>query len=220
SNYLNINRLHFRPIYQSVTENRPFCPLFGPKQCRFRPKNSPFRQFLQPLLSISLALKPSCRTLKALHRIRPQTSNAIATHFEHGSCRRNTKSYKGLLRDVTVVEDEASEQTILEIQVNGNRGVGCRRCQNYEATSEEKAISKEGLGRVEVIRLTEEALNIAACFMMELWPISRGRGEMADAADLSEHECPSGNRRRRTAQSRGNLKWQSRAKPGSTSGKV
>ena len=25
--------------------------------------------------------------------------------------------------------------------------------------------------------------------MMGLWPISRGRGEMADAADLSKHEC-------------------------------
>ena len=37
---------------------------------------------------------------------------------------------------------------------------------------------------------------------------------------LKQLECPSGNRRCRTAQSRGNLKWQSRAKPGSASGKV
>jgi hypothetical protein len=29
----------------------------------------------------------------------------------------------------------------------------------------------------------------ATCFMMGLWPISRGRGEMADAADLNKHEC-------------------------------
>jgi hypothetical protein len=63
-------------------------------------------------------------------------------------------------------------------------------------------------------------LLLTACFMMRLWPISRGRGEMADAADLNKLECPSGNRWRRTAQSRGNLKWQSRAKPGSDSGKV
>jgi hypothetical protein len=31
SNKLNINCLHFQPIYQSVTANRQFCPLFDPK---------------------------------------------------------------------------------------------------------------------------------------------------------------------------------------------
>ena len=42
---------------------------------------------------------------------------------------------------------------------------------------------------MEIIRLADEAWIIAACFMMGLWPISSGRGEMADAADLSKHEC-------------------------------
>lgn len=37
--------------------------------------------------------------------------------------------------------------------------------------------------------MADEAWIIAACFMMGLWPISSGRGEMADAADLSKHEC-------------------------------
>jgi hypothetical protein len=66
-------------------------------------------------------------------------------------------------------------------------------------------------------KVAKETRSVARALYLR-WP--RGRGEMADAADLSKHECPSGNRRCRTAQSRGNLKWQSRAKPGSTSGKV
>ncbi|MGD0832110.1 MAG: hypothetical protein ABR907_14295, partial [Terracidiphilus sp.] len=48
-NMLYIISLHFRHIYQSVTANRPFCPLFSQKQRRFPPKYSPFRQFSQPL---------------------------------------------------------------------------------------------------------------------------------------------------------------------------
>ncbi|MGD0831922.1 MAG: hypothetical protein ABR907_13320, partial [Terracidiphilus sp.] len=49
SNNININSLHFKSIYQSVTENRPFCPLFSLKNRSFRPKYSHFHQFLQPL---------------------------------------------------------------------------------------------------------------------------------------------------------------------------
>ena len=69
SNKLIINCLHFQHIYQSVTANHPFCPLFDLKKRRFRPKPSPFRQFSQPILPISLALKPASKTLNALHRI-------------------------------------------------------------------------------------------------------------------------------------------------------
>ncbi|MGD0832290.1 MAG: hypothetical protein ABR907_15235, partial [Terracidiphilus sp.] len=50
NNNIHINDLHFKHIYQLVTVNRPFCPLFGPKKRRFRPKPSPFRQFSQPFL--------------------------------------------------------------------------------------------------------------------------------------------------------------------------
>ena len=42
SNKLNINDLHFQHVYQSVTANRPFCPLFGPKKRSFRLKYSLF----------------------------------------------------------------------------------------------------------------------------------------------------------------------------------
>ena len=42
---------------------------------------------------------------------------------------------------------------------------------------------------MEVILLTGEASIVAVCFMMGLLPISRGRGEMADAADLNKREC-------------------------------
>ncbi|MGD0831355.1 MAG: hypothetical protein ABR907_10455 [Terracidiphilus sp.] len=42
SNKLNINGLHFNHVYQSVTANRPFCPLFGPKKRSFRLKYSLF----------------------------------------------------------------------------------------------------------------------------------------------------------------------------------
>jgi hypothetical protein len=48
SNKLNINDLNFQRIYQSVTVNRPFCPLFALKKRRFRPKRSPFYRFSQP----------------------------------------------------------------------------------------------------------------------------------------------------------------------------
>jgi hypothetical protein len=61
--------LHFQHIYQLVTANRPFCPLFGPKQRRFPPKPSPFHHFSLPLLSISPAFKSSSTALSALHRI-------------------------------------------------------------------------------------------------------------------------------------------------------
>jgi hypothetical protein len=44
-NKLNISYLHFKHIYQSVTANRPFCPLFGPKKRSFHSKYSPFSQF-------------------------------------------------------------------------------------------------------------------------------------------------------------------------------
>ena len=40
-----------------------------------------------------------------------------------------------------------------------------------------------------------------------------GRGGMVDAPDLVKIECSMGNHRSRTAQIRGNLHWQSRAKP-------
>jgi hypothetical protein len=47
------------------------------------------------------------------------------------------------------------------------------------------------------------------------------RDGMADAADLKDLSARLGNRRCRTAQIRGTLKWQSRAKPGETrTGKV
>jgi hypothetical protein len=76
---LNINYLHFQHIYQSVTANRPFCPLFGPKNRSFHPKYSLFIQFSQPLstnrartqtLFQNLESAPSNRVLK--------TPNALA----------------------------------------------------------------------------------------------------------------------------------------------
>jgi hypothetical protein len=39
------------------------------KKRRFRPKPSPFRQFSQPILLISLTHKPASKTLKAFRRI-------------------------------------------------------------------------------------------------------------------------------------------------------
>jgi hypothetical protein len=69
SNKLNINDLHFQHVYQSVTANHPFCPLFGLKYRNSRPKRSLFRQFSQPFLSISNAFKSSSTALHALHRI-------------------------------------------------------------------------------------------------------------------------------------------------------
>jgi hypothetical protein len=45
SNKLNINDLNFLGIYQSVTANRPFCPLFSPKKRYFRPKYSLLTSF-------------------------------------------------------------------------------------------------------------------------------------------------------------------------------
>jgi hypothetical protein len=68
-NNLYINHLYFKHVYQSVTVNRPFCPLFGLKNRSFHPKRSPFHQFSRPFLPIHLVLKPSFKTLKALHSI-------------------------------------------------------------------------------------------------------------------------------------------------------
>jgi len=48
---------------------------------------------------------------------------------------------------------------------------------------------------------------------MVQWHTSRGRGEIGRHSGLKELSARPGNRRSRTAQSRGNLEWQSRAKP-------
>src|SRR6266849_10471538 len=62
----------------------------------------------------------------------------------------------------------------------------------------------------------KDKFRFAACMMIAVNQPC-GRGGMADAEDLSKLECSPGNRRCRTAQSRGNLQWQARAKPGATS---
>ena len=46
-----------------------------------------------------------------------------------------------------------------------------------------------------------------------VWVVRAGVAKLVDASDLNAIECPWGNPWSRTAQSRGNLHWQSRAKP-------
>ncbi|MGD0832386.1 MAG: hypothetical protein ABR907_15740, partial [Terracidiphilus sp.] len=68
---LYINSLYFQSIYQSVTANRPFCPLFSQKKRRLPPKFSPFRKFLRPL-STYLA-----RTLTCFQNLESAPSNPL-----------------------------------------------------------------------------------------------------------------------------------------------
>src|SRR5208282_5657696 len=82
-----------------------------------------------------------------------------------------------------------------------------RRHQRHEAEA------KQEEKRAETLKPNDVYVPLA--YDKQIYTASHaGVAEPADATDLSQFECSTGNRRCRTAQIRGNLKWQSRAKPG------